>query len=228
MSDDRATITFCFDDGWRNAHTRAAPILERHGHRGTFYVITQMPDYMLAEGEGRMTAEQWQDLASRGHEIGCHSRTHRRFPSCSAELVADEIEGSKDDLARLGLAAETFAYPYGALPRSGDGPVQQAGFRAARLYNDRSNPRTADRWRLGAHGILASHTLADAARLIQDGIDHRSWLIFAFHQIESPAPQYGCTPELLDAICAHVSERGIPVVTVRDGLRWLDSTATSA
>jgi len=219
---DRALISFSFDDGWRNAFTRAAPILEEHGFRGTFYVITRMSEAMLAEGEGRMSPDQWRELAERDHEIGSHTRTHPELPACDAERLEAEIGGARSDLVALGIDAATFAYPFGRLSEAAVVRVQAAGYAAARLYNNKINHAATEPWRLGSHAILASTSPAAAENLIARAVETRSWLILTFHQIQDHAPWCGYAPDRLQRICELVARRDVTVVTVRDGARLLD------
>ena len=64
-------IVISFDDGDVSGYTTAAPILERHGFRGDFFVVSQWIGQ-----PGFMSAGQLRDLARRGHGIHSHSRTH--------------------------------------------------------------------------------------------------------------------------------------------------------
>src|SRR2546421_9695002 len=65
-----------FDDGDLSCHAIAAPILERHGLRGEFFVVTKW-----IGTPGFMTADHLRELARRGHGVHSHSRTHPRLPS---------------------------------------------------------------------------------------------------------------------------------------------------
>lgn len=79
----RESVEFTFDDGGVSFLTEIAPILEKHGFRGIFFIATQ---YIGAPGF--LSASQVQELASRGHIIGPHSHTH---PERMSALCVDEI-----------------------------------------------------------------------------------------------------------------------------------------
>ncbi|MEY3014438.1 MAG: poly-beta,6-N-acetyl-D-glucosamine N-deacetylase precursor [Pseudomonadota bacterium] len=108
-------IIFTFDDGYLSNWTLAAPILERHGMRGVFYVALD-PDAHTREGvlgkDDWMTPEQWKALRERGHMIGSHSMTHGLLSEMSEEQVRWELTESKQRLeALLGEPVPHFCIP---------------------------------------------------------------------------------------------------------------------
>ncbi|MGH7780003.1 MAG: polysaccharide deacetylase family protein [Candidatus Binataceae bacterium] len=117
----RNPIVLTFDDGYAEMVEYALPVLRRHGLKAAVYVVTRRLGLTNTwdEMNGRqtmrlMTADQVRQLPGQGIELGSHSRTHSHLTSLSESQLADEIEGSKNDLQNL-LGAEvlSFAYPYG-------------------------------------------------------------------------------------------------------------------
>jgi peptidoglycan/xylan/chitin deacetylase (PgdA/CDA1 family) len=118
-------ISFSFDDGLKNC-LDAARILEEYGARGCFYVCSDMvgetdPSVLRHFCETRLCMPpsefmDWADLESllkRGHEIGSHTKSHPDLARVPEDLLAEEIEGSRELLrARLGNV-DHFAWPYG-------------------------------------------------------------------------------------------------------------------
>jgi peptidoglycan/xylan/chitin deacetylase (PgdA/CDA1 family) len=103
-------VIVSFDDGDLSGYTLAAPILEQHGLRGEFFIVTGW-----IGRSGFMSAAQLRDLAARGHGIHSHSRTHRRLPDLTRQEIDDELRRSKDDLELLlGRPVELFSIPGGA------------------------------------------------------------------------------------------------------------------
>jgi peptidoglycan/xylan/chitin deacetylase (PgdA/CDA1 family) len=137
-----------FDDGFRNLFTNALPILRRQGVPAIFFVPTSLigadweatRDYCVNKVHHRGVVEmlKWEDLAeiaSAGHEIGSHTRTHARFSaiSHSPALLENEILGSKTDIEQaLGLECRCISWPYGRMSDA-DAPslqmAQAAGYR---------------------------------------------------------------------------------------------------
>src|SRR3954468_20928 len=85
-------VSFTFDDIPKSA-TLGARILENHGARGTFYVSgglvgTVEPDWAAVDA-GDIVA-----LHRNGHEIGCHTFSHKRACDLDASELAAEIAGN--------------------------------------------------------------------------------------------------------------------------------------
>lgn len=120
----RPGLLITFDDGYRSNYDIAAPLLEQYGFRGYFFVpqayiadSRDSADAAFAAGdsnepEPRMTWAECADLESRGHRIGCHSRTHVRLSDrLSAEQLADEICAAGREIGeRIGHQIEDFCW----------------------------------------------------------------------------------------------------------------------
>lgn len=77
-------VVFSFDDGGVSFITKAAPILEKYGCKGVFFISTK-----YIGTSGFLSAEQVKELEARGHVVGSHSHTH---PHNIAALTESEIE----------------------------------------------------------------------------------------------------------------------------------------
>ena len=89
-------VVFTFDDGGKSFHTVIAPILEKYGYRGVFFISTQYigEDSFLNESE-------IQDLYSRGHIIGSHAHTHEHLYKLSNDQLKEEWAKSSSILSRI-------------------------------------------------------------------------------------------------------------------------------
>jgi len=217
----KAMVSLSFDDGWKNQLTRGVPILDTYGFKGTFYVITRMPEYMLHEGEGRMTLDEWKHLAVAGHEIGGHSQTHPNLARLLPWRAKKEIVGSYDDLVALGITPSTFAYPYGIRNFLVRGMASGSPYVAARLAqgNAIDMARLPNRYAIPAYCVMAADSFETIQTMIDNAVANKHWLILAFHQIENNPPPWGSEPEMLDRICAYLKEKNIRVVTIADGIK---------
>ena len=114
LRNETPMVSFTFDDIPKSAATTGAKILEAHGARGTFYVSgglvgTTEPDWATVDAKDIIA------LHRNGHEIGCHTFSHKRACDLDAESLAAEIERNRRYLRSLDptIKVENFAYPYG-------------------------------------------------------------------------------------------------------------------
>jgi len=115
-------IAITFDDGYRNNHELAAPVLKTMNLPATFFVTTQfigteiVPwwDIELGVCLEWMTWDQVRELHRLGFEIGSHTRTHADLGKVSKEEALNELVNSRKELEeQLSAPVSLFAYPYG-------------------------------------------------------------------------------------------------------------------
>ncbi len=127
-------VLITFDDGYADVAEYALPVLRRYGFSAAVYVVTGQiggtNTWDRAKGLGPcrlMTADEIRHWAVEGIEFGAHSRTHPNLTTLEGDRLAEEIEGSRDDLARLlGTPPISFAYPHGAYTEPVRARVEQA------------------------------------------------------------------------------------------------------
>jgi peptidoglycan/xylan/chitin deacetylase (PgdA/CDA1 family) len=150
-------LLITFDDGYRSNFDIAAPLLEKYGFHGFFFV----PQAYMADGrdaadaafahagpdqpEPRMTWSECAELEARGHRIGCHSRTHVRLSdTLSAAQLADEITDAGRDMGeRLGRQIDDFCWVGGeewSYGRAAFAEMRRAGYK--RIFANNLSPAT--------------------------------------------------------------------------------------
>jgi len=123
----RKRFVISFDDGYHDAYTQAAPILEALGMRGSFFVSPGR-----ADDERFMTYGQMRDLIARGHAIGNHSLSHLNLNLQPADVLYEQVEYAQQLLeSELGSRPRTFAYPYGNFNNAVVQRVRDSGFELA-------------------------------------------------------------------------------------------------
>ncbi|OCO99262.1 polysaccharide deacetylase family protein [Ensifer sp. LC499] len=221
---DVPLVSFTFDDVPDSALHNGAAILERHGARGTFYIAGGLagrvePDRTLISPQGCA------DLAARGHEIGCHTYSHRKIRDMSGAALAADLDRNADYLRRSGVDAATtnFAFPYNAAwPLS----RRELGrrYRTCRAAGESVNRASVDPLMLKAVEIRQPETEARALTgWIDDVVARPGWLVFFTHDIASRPTSYGCTPETFDHLAQYAVAKGcvvLPVERVLDRLGW--------
>ena len=215
----RAMISFTFDDVPVSAATEGAAVLERYGARGTFYVAgalcgTRGEDYPHLSAEGCLA------LDGAGHEIACHTFSHRHVADASAAELADEIARNAGFFERLGgIRLTNFSYPFGSVSLA---RKRQLGsvFASCRSTMSGLNGPALDLGYLRAvvlwHGIgrdAVQHWIDRAVR-------ENAWLIFVAHDVTADHAPWGCTPEHFLDVVRRAAASSAEILTVRDALAF--------
>jgi len=160
------TAVLSFDDGWLDALTTVAPLLEPFGARATFFVCPGMwggrSPYVRGEAGRLLSAGQARELHAAGHELGAHTMTHPDLRALGDAELARELRDSKDAIEQLtGEPCRTFAYPFGFAGEREIAAVRDAGFElgfgwGAEVPRRRhALPRLAGPTRHGGAGLAA-------------------------------------------------------------------------
>jgi peptidoglycan/xylan/chitin deacetylase (PgdA/CDA1 family) len=212
-------VSFTFDDAPVSAATTGAAMLEEHDARGTFYVAGGIADTWTgnwtATGPGHII-----DLHRRGHEIACHTFSHKRATDLNAATMAAEIAKNRRYLLALdaSIRIENFAYPYGAGSVWRKGQLAQA-FRSSRGILPGINCGTVDLQYLRATPLIDELIDRNGIdRALDQAIDSNGWLIFYSHDVEPEPSPFGCSPPLLRYALEAASRRKIASLSVADAL----------
>jgi peptidoglycan/xylan/chitin deacetylase (PgdA/CDA1 family) len=122
--DERPQAMLTFDDGGASS-LPIADELERHGFRGTFFVVTGR-----LGTPGFLDQADVRDLVRRGHQVGSHSHTHPAYMArLPTEDVRDEWQASREVLGEiLGFAPPLAAVPGGSVSAIVAAEVARAGY----------------------------------------------------------------------------------------------------
>lgn len=125
-------LILTFDDGYTDLAEYAWPILRRHGLRALAFVVTGSVGRWNewdagGESEPLLDWPALRQMRDDGMEFGAHSVSHRRMTSLSpADSFAEALHSRRRLREELGIAADTFAYPFG-----NEDPIQQSLIGAA-------------------------------------------------------------------------------------------------
>jgi peptidoglycan/xylan/chitin deacetylase (PgdA/CDA1 family) len=129
-----------FDDSTADHYFTAAPLLERHGVRGVFFVNTAH-----LGADGYLTLAQCQELQARGHAIESHAHLHKPLVGLPEEQLRSQLSESRQRLCDNGLGQwSLFAPPGGFYDAAVVEAARTCGYRSLRTvkwgYNKRLNP----------------------------------------------------------------------------------------
>jgi peptidoglycan/xylan/chitin deacetylase (PgdA/CDA1 family) len=137
----RKPVLLTFDDASDDHYDVALPILERHGFKATFFVMT-----VVLGKPGWLTRRQVRALDRAGMTIGAHTGDHQPVPEYGGEDWAKQLGEPKLELTKLvGHPIRLFAYPFGVWDRKAFANLERVGFEAAFQLADRID-RRAPQW----------------------------------------------------------------------------------
>lgn len=212
-------VSFTFDDLPKSAATSGADLLEAHGARGTFYVsggLVGVETRNWPAGD----ADDLLSLHRRGHEIGCHTFSHRRASDLDVASLASEILRNRAYLRALDASIETqtFAYPYGYGSFARKNQLKDQ-FQTCRSIVPGINSGEIDLQFLRAVPLIEGQIdRAAIERAFDEAETNNGWLIFYGHDVtEQPSP-WGCSPALLNHALEAAARRKIPAMTMAEAL----------
>ena len=213
-------VSFTFDDAPDSAAGEGASLLEAHGGRGTYYIAGSLIDWPSDHWRG-LSNDAVVRLHRAGHEIACHTFSHRSAPYLDEAAMARDIERNRHHLRDIdsSIALENFAYPYG-LASVWRKPQLAKTFRSARGILPGVNRDVIDLQFLRAVPLVNFEIDgAGIDRYFDEAVASGGWLIFYGHDVvDAPSP-YGCTPALMRHALEAAGKRNMPIVTVAEALR---------
>ena len=129
-------VMLTFDDGDLDQYETALPILDKHGFKGAFFIMT------VAIGrrgkQHYMDKAQIKDLSDRGHMIGAHTWDHHNVKKYQGDDWKIQVEEPKTELeAIIGKPVRYFAYPFGLWNKPALPELQKRGYVAAFTLADK-------------------------------------------------------------------------------------------
>lgn len=157
-------VEFTFDDGGVSFLTLVAPVLEKYGLRGTFFISTAYLNTPLF-----LTTEQVAELARRGHHIGSHSHTHPVLTELGKGRIAGEWYKSVEILKDYASGEVIASIPNGNGNRTVMQKAAEAGIR--KLYTSVPTTRITnqgDMQILGRYVVYQGMTVEDVLGILDN------------------------------------------------------------
>ena len=214
-------VSFTFDDFPRSAWVEGGAILERHGARGTYYAALGLAG--TEDHLGPMFGlDDLRAAQAQGHEIACHTFSHRDCRRASPEEMAAEIDANRTALAQAleGAAPANFAYPFGAVSQSAKGVLSRR-FASCRGCGKGINNGIVDLADLFSNSLYGATFDGDRLRRQIDRTRAvNGWTILYTHDVRDAPSPYGCTPAQFAEIVGYAAGK-TAVLPVRDVLARL-------
>ncbi|QEN85038.1 polysaccharide deacetylase family protein [Labrys sp. KNU-23] len=215
----KPVISFTFDDVPDTALSNGARILEKHGVLGTFYIAGGLegrrePDRTL------ITREGCESLRRQGHEIGCHTFSHRKVARLGRKQLEQDLERNETYLDAIDPQEQrrNFAYPYNA-GSFANRRVFDARFTTCRAGGERINRGAVNPSFLSGMEIRQPEEHArNLTGRVDELVAEPGWLIFFTHDIATTPTNFGCTPETFERLVTYALAKGSTVLPVRDAL----------
>jgi peptidoglycan/xylan/chitin deacetylase (PgdA/CDA1 family) len=109
------TVVLTFDDGFRDFHTEAVPVLAGLGFTATMFLPTAfIQDQRRAFKETEcLTWSEVRESQRFGMRFGAHTVSHAKLYDLSWRDIEIEVRNSRSDIENhLGAPVTSFAYPY--------------------------------------------------------------------------------------------------------------------
>ncbi|MFQ5574413.1 MAG: polysaccharide deacetylase family protein, partial [Terriglobia bacterium] len=205
-------ITITFDVLNDHIYEEVRPVLSARGLTATVYAETGI---LRRQEPWAMTWGELNDLEdTHGWEIGAHTINHPFLTTVTDTVLEEELSQSKADLQAHGMAATTFATPYGDY----DARVVAAAARHFRSH--RAAWGGPNQFPFNDYEILAMEvthlTPPDEVELwIDAAIQNNYWLVLLFHEVVRGAPgpfEYNLA-DFTD-VADLISESGIGVTSI--------------
>lgn len=151
------TVFLTFDDGFRDNHETALPLLRSYGLGAFVFVLPPLVDAgaplawpeVAADHDryGRtMRSVTWamlEEMKEGGFEVGSHGLTHAHLPQLGPEALREELWESRLQIKRRLGSCDTLAYPFGEWSPAVAEAARACGYRFAFSLPTKSGQRRA-------------------------------------------------------------------------------------
>lgn len=173
-----------FDDGFRGVRDHALPVMERLDWPFTVFLVSTLIGQQdlwtrTANPDGftypLLDEAEINDMQRRGVAFHSHTRSHASLPTLNDAALADELEGSRTQLAALlGHDVPYLAYPFGHLDDRVEAAVRRAGYRAAFSTQPGFNRGDVNPFRIRRLDVFGTDTAAMLLRKVRLGCNDGS------------------------------------------------------
>lgn len=215
-------VSFTFDDVPASAWTTGARILENEGVCGTFYIAGVFID-QYDEQQQMISAKGCSELAAAGHELACHTFSHRKLSSFSRRGLEEDLDRNDRVLGSFDASRHerNFSVPFGMASPVMQ-PLLRRRFRTARGIMPGINRGSVDPHNLAAVELRSDQNYLDAADgWLEDVLQKGGWLIIFTHDVSQAPSFYGCPEGRFQGLVRRAVSGGAKIMTVDAAARTL-------
>jgi oligosaccharide reducing-end xylanase len=182
-----SAITYTFDDNCSNQYTKAVPMFDALGFKGTFYTVT---------GADWSPQPQWnvlEQMAANGHEIGSHTVTHTNLYGMRTNKETKELRDSRDSINAHVTSQQciTMSYPYCAVDDEALCAKYYISARGCQGFVEGKTPGDI----LNVSSIIcgpqgAVNSVAAFKESINSAVNKKGWCVFLIHGIDDDPGAY--------------------------------------
>jgi len=226
ISPDKALFSFTFDDAPVSSIKNGATLLEKYGARGTYYIALGMataanqrdPSAIDYKRDGVIYFANESDVSElhlRGHDVGCHSFSHKPQSSQTLTQIIEDNCKNKTKLEDiLGCKINHSSYPHGDV-RLLAKRVLRHQYQTLRSTASGMNYGRVDLSYLRAIKIYSNNMDRNRiTALIDKAIFLKAWTIFYTHEICLAPNQWGTTIDDFDWILTVLVNRGAQILSM--------------
>lgn len=216
-------VSLCFDDFPQSAARNAAPMIEAHGWRATWYVAGGFLDQTEPYYGTMFTEEDLNQLRQNGHDFGCHTFDHIDCRDAEDAEIHAQCQRSREFLNARGIdTIRSFAFPFGAADVPAKKTMLQSGM-ALRGVKPGTNRGKVDLGMLRACGLQDNESGTHRAfEELEQLSDEDGWLIIFTHDVRDTPSPWGVTPEEYAEILDEIAKMGATVLPVGDMIDLLE------
>jgi len=203
---DRGKVMFMFDDIAASAFTNGFRILDEHGHRGSYGVITD-----IVGEDGRMTVDQLNEAERAGWDLVSHSKTGERMTALESSVQREYLATAKEWLQEHALdsaGAEHFVFPLAKYGRTSLANVYDF-HEMAYIGGRGSAPAVTDPLTIARRP--GNRELQKLRRWVRAAARHRNLLALVFHTIDGDG--VGSFRRLAEFVARMVERDRVDVIT---------------
>jgi len=224
----KSAFTISFDDNYRFQVTYAAPLLNQHNYKATYFIVTNRVGKGWAPGWDTLNM-----LASQGHEIASHSKNHADFVILSqhpewADSMIHEFRDSRDTInARIpSQQCKTFAWPNGSV-NSAVIEISKQYYKTCRgTVNDFEDSVPLNFYNLNSQHIYHDTQLEEVNGFIDTALARNDWLIERWHGFRVMHDTNGYEPVPIGEFASHLdyvaqNEDNLWITTLDSVVRYI-------